>query len=136
MFQRIGASIRRFLAGRYGSDALNCVLLVLAVVVSLANNILANVFLDSRIYTGVIYHVLWLVMMALLVLSLVRSFSRNIPARRRENARLVQLWTRLRDRKNRYFRCPNCKQLVRVPRGRGKVSIRCPKCGEKFIRKT
>lgn len=136
MFQRIGASIRRFLAGRYGSDALNCVLLVLAVVVSLANNILANVFLDSRIYTGVIYHVLWLVMMALLVLSLLRSFSRNIPARRRENARLVQLWTRLRDRKNRYFRCPNCKQLVRVPRGRGKVSIRCPKCGEKFIRKT
>ncbi len=136
MFQRIGASIRRFLAGRYGSDALNCVLLVLAVVVSLANNILANVFLDSRIYTGVIYHVLWLVMMALLVLSLVRSFSRNIPARRRENARLVQLWTRLRDRKNRYFRCPNCKQLVRVPCGRGKVSIRCPKCGEKFIRKT
>lgn len=136
MFQRIGASIRRFLAGRYGSDALNCVLLVLAVVVSLANNILANVFLDSRIYTGVIYHVLWLVMMALLVLSLVRSFSRNIPARRRENARLVQLWTRLRDRKNRYFRCPNCRQLVRVPRGRGKVSIRCPKCGEKFIRKT
>ncbi len=136
MFQRIGASIRRFLAGRYGSDALNCVLLVLAVVVSLANNILANVFLDSRIYTGVIYHVLWLVMMALLVLSLVRSFSRNISARRRENARLVQLWTRLRDRKNRYFRCPNCRQLVRVPRGRGKVSIRCPKCGEKFIRKT
>ncbi len=136
MFQRIGASIRRFLAGRYGSDALNCVLLVLAVVVSLVNNILANVFLDSRIYTGVIYHVLWLVMMALLVLSLLRSFSRNIPARRRENARLVQLWTRLRDRKNRYFRCPNCKQLVRVPRGRGKVSIRCPKCGEKFIRKT
>lgn len=136
MFQRIGASIRRFLAGRYGSDALNCVLLVLAVVVSLANNILANVFLDSRIYTGVIYHVLWLVMMALLVLSLLRSFSRNISARRRENARLVQLWTRLRDRKNRYFRCPNCRQLVRVPRGRGKVSIRCPKCGEKFIRKT
>lgn len=136
MFQRIGASIRRFFAGRYGSDALNCVLLVLAVVVSLVNNILANVFLDSRIYTGVIYHVLWLVMMALLVLSLVRSFSRNIPARRRENARLVQLWTRLRDRKNRYFRCPNCRQLVRVPRGRGKVSIRCPKCGEKFIRKT
>lgn len=136
MFQRIGASIRRFLAGRYGSDALNCVLLVLAVVVSLVNNILANVFLDSRIYTGVIYHVLWLVMMALLVLSLLRSFSRNIPARRRENARLVQLWTRLRDRKNRYFRCPNCKQLVRVPCGRGKVSIRCPKCGEKFIRKT
>ncbi len=136
MFQRIGAAIRRFLAGRYGSDALNCVLLVLAVVVSLVNNILANVFLDSRIYTGVIYHVLWLVMMALLVLSLLRSFSRNIPARRRENARLVQLWTRLRDRKNRYFRCPNCKQLVRVPCGRGKVSIRCPKCGEKFIRKT
>lgn len=136
MFQRIGASIRRFLAGRYGSDALNCVLLVLAVVVSLVNNILANVFLDSRIYTGVIYHVLWLVMMALLVLSLVRSFSRNISARRRENARLVQLWTCLRDRKNRYFRCPNCRQLVRVPRGRGKVSIRCPKCGEKFIRKT
>ena len=39
-------------------------------------------------------------------------------------------------RKNRYYKCPKCKQLVRVPRGKGKISITCPRCKEKFVKKT
>ncbi len=136
MFKRIGASVRRFFAGRYGTDALNILLLALAIFFSLLNNLLAQFFLESRLYTGLIYGLLWLLTMALLSLSMFRSFSRNIAARRRENARLQRLWLRIRDRKNRYFRCPSCKQTVRVPRKRGKISIRCPKCGERFVKKT
>ena len=43
---------------------------------------------------------------------------------------------RLKDTDHRYFRCPDCRQTVRVPRGKGKISIRCPKCGRQFIEKT
>ena len=43
---------------------------------------------------------------------------------------------RIRDRKHRYFTCPRCHQTVRVPRGKGKIAITCPKCKEKFTKKT
>jgi len=46
------------------------------------------------------------------------------------------LLERLKDRQHRYFSCPRCRQPVRVPRGKGKISITCPKCREKFIKKT
>ena len=49
---------------------------------------------------------------------------------------LSLIFDRLKDRQHRYFACPKCRQTVRVPRGKGKISITCPKCREKFIRKT
>ena len=121
MFRRLGASIRKWMYGRYGSDQLNMLLLVLAVILSLTNTIPP---------------ILSLLMYGLLILAMVRMFSRNLSRRERENRRFLQLWMRLRDRNNRYFRCPSCGQTVRVPKHRGKLCIRCPKCGEKFIRKT
>ena len=86
--------------------------------------------------------------LALYVWALARIFSRNIDARRRENMaflRLLQnlsvkrraLGQRLRDgRFYRYYTCPGCRQKLRVPRGRGKIEIRCPKCGRTFVKKT
>ena len=71
-----------------------------------------------------------------LIWSMFRIYSRNIEARRRENAAFQRFFTRLRDRQNRYFTCPRCRQVVRVPRGKGRINIRCPKCGEQFIKKT
>ena len=56
--------------------------------------------------------------------------------RSKENRKFLQIVGRLKDRQNRYFDCPKCHQLVRVPRGKGKISITCPRCREKFIRKT
>ena len=41
-----------------------------------------------------------------------------------------------RDRQNRYFICPRCRQTVRVPRHKGKIAITCPKCKERFERRT
>lgn len=40
------------------------------------------------------------------------------------------------DKEHRIFRCPNCDQRVRVPRGRGKIEITCPRCGHKFIKRS
>ena len=136
MFRRLGASIRKWMYGRYGSDQLNMFLLVLAVILSLTNTILTYALRTSTVYRGIIAPILSLLMYALLILAMVRMFSRNLSRRGRENRRFLQLWMRLRDRNNRYYRCPSCGQTVRVPKHRGKLCIRCPKCGEKFFRKT
>lgn len=136
MFRRFGDSLRRFMAGRYGTDKLNMAMLVAAVALSLLNTVLSLFLRWNTVYLGVIYPLLHLAVIVLVGVDMFRMFSRNIYKRQQENKRFCQLLTRLRDRRNRYFRCPKCRQLVRVPRHRGKLSIRCPKCGEKFIRKT
>ena len=136
MFRRIGAALRRFMYGRYGSDQLNMAILVAAVLVSLTNSVLTVFLRESTVYSGIVAPILSVIVYGLLIYSFFRMFSRNIYKRQREHRRFTQLWMRLKDRNNRYFRCPNCKQTVRVPRGRGKICIRCPKCGEKFTRKT
>ena len=122
--------------GRYGSDQLNLALLIAAVVISLINGILSWFLGGSFVFSRIIWPVLYVLMWALLVLAIVRMLSRNIYKRQRENQKFRNLWLRLTDRSNRYFRCPACGQTIRVPRNRGKINIRCPKCGEKFIRKT
>ena len=136
MFRRFGESVRKFMYGRYGSDQLNIVLLVAAIAVSLTNSFLSLIFRNSFVYIRILNPILYLLMLALLGFGIFRMLSRNIYARQKENRKFRQLWTCLTDRKNRYFRCPKCKQMVRVPKKRGKINIRCPKCGEKFIRKT
>lgn len=122
--------------GRYGSDQLNMAILIAAVLVSLTNSVLTVFLRESGVYSSIVAPILSVTVYGLLIYSFFRMFSRNIYKRQRENRRFTQLWMRLKDRNNRYFRCPNCKQTVRVPRGRGKICIRCPKCGEKFTRKT
>ena len=117
MFRKIGDGLRRFMAGRYGSDRLNQCLLGAAFVLLLISAI------GGR-------QVQWMSMLSLLayvplIWSMFRMYSRNIEARRRENAAF-----------QRYFRCPGCRQVVRVPRGKGKINIRCPKCSRQFIKKT
>ena len=56
--------------------------------------------------------------------------------RYQENRKFLQIVGRLKDRQNRYFDCPKCHQLVRVPRGKGKISIPCRNCGTVFQEKT
>lgn len=136
MFRRFGESFRRFMYGRYGSDELNIALLICALAISLLNTILSLFLRLNFVYSYFVSPALYLVMFALLGFGLFRTFSRNIYARQKENRWFRQRWQRLRDRRNRYFRCPKCRQTVRVPKGKGKISIHCPKCGEKFIKKT
>ena len=135
MFRRIGNSIRRFMYGRYGTDQLNMALIITSLVLSLLINILSYFFAGSLVFS-IIYLVASLLIYALLFFAIFRIFSRNIYKRRRENQKFLNGWNRISDRKHRYFRCPQCHQTVRVPRHRGKINIRCPKCGEKFIKKT
>ena len=72
----------------------------------------------------------------LMGIAIFRTFSRNTYKRYRENRRFLMLIDRVKDRDHKYFDCPRCHQPVRVPRGKGKIAITCPKCKEKFIKKT
>ncbi|MBE6985090.1 MAG: hypothetical protein E7434_05715 [Ruminococcaceae bacterium] len=134
-FRRISDAFRRFMYGRYGTDQLNMALLVTAFVMSLLNSILSAIF-RSFAAMSMITLVISLLVYAILIYEVFRTLSRNIYKRRRENQRFLNFWNRIRDRSHCYFRCPQCKQTVRVPKHRGKINIRCPKCGEKFIKKT
>ena len=115
-----------FMAGRYGTDKLNMTLLWTSVIVMVV----------SLFCGGLLRSVLILVYYGLLVLALLRTFSWNTYKRYQENRKFLMLVDRVKDRQHRYFDCPRCRQVVRVPRGKGKISITCPKCGEKFIKKS
>ena len=85
---------------------------------------------------------------ALMIYSTWRMFSKNISARYAENQKYLNYryqmavkWDRfkkhLAQRKNyRFYKCPQCKQKVRVPKGRGKICITCPKCRTEFVKKS
>ena len=123
MFKKIGAALRRFMAGRYGMDQLNQTILYGDLILALIALILRSTWLNLLTYVPLGY-------------MFFRLLSKNTYARHQENRRYLQFLDRVKDRSNRYFRCPKCRQLVRVPKGKGKVSITCPRCREKFIKKT
>ena len=129
MFRKLGDALRRFMAGRYGTDKLNQWMLGAAIVLMVLGLIGSRTSSAVLAAAGVLAYVP-------LIWSIVRMYSRNIEARRRENAAFQRFLTRLKDREHRYFTCPKCRQTVRVPRGRGKISIRCPKCGEQSVKKS
>lgn len=128
-------ALSRFMAGRYGSDQFNIFLLVLAVVL-----MILNLFFIRNSFVSTI---VWL----LLIYNLFRTYSRNIYKRREENEKYLALLQPLQkriniikknhqDKEHKYFLCPNCKQMVRVPRGRGKITITCPKCKHQFDKRS
>ena len=124
---KLSAGFRRFMMGRYGTDKLNTTILSIGVIISLL-----SVFV--RIPT--VNLILTIICYGLLGCAILRMLSRNTYKRYQENRKYLQFLDRFKDREHRYFDCPRCRQQVRVPRGKGKISIRCPKCGEKFIKKT
>ena len=125
--QQLGYKFRNFMVGRYGTDKLNMVILSAGLVACL----ISAFFRDPQInllLTAVSY--------GLMIWALFRSFSRNTYKRYQENRKFLQFFDRLKDRDHRYYDCPKCRQVVRVPRGKGKIAITCPKCREKFVKKT
>ena len=125
---RFGAALQRFMAGRYGTDKLNIFLLSVGLILTIV-----CMFFQKIWWLELSLLILGWLLMALVI---YRTLSRNIYKRYRENRKFLMFWQRIRDRKHRYYDCPKCRQQVRVPRGKGKIAITCPKCREKFIKKT
>ncbi len=96
----------------------------------------------------ILYYVVYGIGIVLAVLWIFRVFSRNVSKRQAENTRfeyrmqkirrkVASLKQRWKDRKTfKYFRCPNCKQMIRAPRHKGKIRVTCSKCGHIFLTKT
>ena len=124
---KLSAHLRNFMVGRYGTDRLNMVILSAGLVTSL---------LSVLIRFAPVNLVLFLLSYGLMFWAIFRTLSRNTYKRYQENRRFLQLTGRMKDREHRYFDCPKCRQMVRVPRGKGKISITCPRCREKFVKKT
>ena len=127
-------AIQRFMYGRYGNDQLNVFLISLYLLLYVA-----------FLFTG--FKPLYWLTTLLLLAALFRLLSRNVIRRREENGRFLRLvdpvmrWFRLqrtihRDKEHRYFKCPNCGQQLRVPRGKGKITVTCRGCGASFQEKS
>ena len=126
-FQRLNYGLRNFMVGRYGTDKLNMVILMAGLAVCLVSPFIHSVKVNLLL-TAISY--------ALMFWAVFRSFSRNTYKRYQENRKFLQYFDRLKDREHRYYDCPKCRQVVRVPRGKGKIAITCPKCRERFVKKT
>ena len=124
----------RFMQGRYGIDQLNSFLMIVCVIC-----FIVNMFIGSIILTFIAYGT-WLFV-------IFRMFSKNIYARNRENDKYLNFfsplsrWLKLKlmskqDPSNKYFSCPKCKQMVRVPKGHGTVVVTRPNCQNKFEKRT
>lgn len=121
--------LRKFMAGRYGFDKLGQALMIAAAILMM----LAGIF-TSKVLVALSY--------AAAVWCIFRILSKNIVYRTNENRKYNILVNYLkayfrRDRKNyRYFYCPKCKKVTKVPKHRGKIAITCPHCRHEFIKKT
>ena len=128
-----------WMQGRYGADQLSRFESGLLIVI-----LIVNMFLRRT----VVYPILYFVSLGLLIHVYFRMFSKNIEKRRRENQwyctasyKIRVKWNKMvshhRQRKvYRFYKCPMCRQKVRVPKGRGRISITCPKCRQEFVRKS
>ena len=124
---KIGMWFRRFMQGRYGTDRLNMVILCVGLAASL---------LSAMIRQSTVSLFFWALSYGLMIWAIFRTLSRNTYKRYQENRKFLQFFEHLKDRQHRYYTCPKCRQTVRVPRGKGKIAITCPRCRERFVKKT
>ena len=127
--------LKNFMKGRYGGDQLNNFMLV----------VFAFLFILSRFIN---YSIISLISLMIAFAAYFRIFSKNIPKRYAENQKFLSFWQPIKKQFNfiinrvknmrhyKYFKCPNCEQTLRVPRGKGRISITCPKCKTTIIRKS
>ena len=127
--------LARMMYGRYGTDQLGFFTLLLMLI---WNMVFA--------FTG--WDALYILSFALAILSIFRIFSKNVSKRYEENQKFLQMTAPVRSffsaktaglldlRTHRHFRCPQCKQKIRVPRGKGNIQITCPKCRHEFVKKS
>ena len=135
---RFKEKIAQFMSGRRGADEFSRFLLIAALVFIVLSWMLG----------GALQSITWALGLACLIYCYVRMFSRNIYKRQQENHWFLQkksavtrwfrsIKDRWQQRKDyRFFRCPSCHTLLRVPKGKGKIQLTCRKCGNRFERKS
>ena len=130
--------LAKFMYGRYGLDELSKFLSSVSLLV-----MMVSLFLKYPAKT-----IVFAAAVVLLVCTYYRIFSKKYERRRAENSKYLRLRQRVRDsfglrrdmwtqrKEFRFFKCPSCKAVLRVPKGKGKVRVVCKKCGTAFEKKT
>lgn len=131
----------KFMQGRYGVDDLSRFTMGVALVL-----IILAMF--ANIFSRTVGSTLDILGVAAIVYAYIRIFSRNIQQRYAENQKYLQMTSKLRLRFNKeknlmkqrkthhIYACPGCGQKIRIPRGKGKIEIECPKCHTKFVKRS
>lgn len=133
-WEKIKGSLRRFMMGRNGADELSMAMLILALVLLLVSSITGSALINLL---GLVCY----------VLIIFRMFSRNVEKRYAENQKYITFRTKAKtgmsqwkvrlknSKKYKYFKCPECKALLRLPRNVGEVTVTCGKCRHAFKKK-
>lgn len=137
-FRKQRYKFQQFMVGRYGVDKLYRALLIFFFVFT----VLANLFYRVSKITYYAFEVMGFV---LLVYAFFRVFSKNIEARRQENASWLQFWGKIKGffkfqsdkfkqrKTHKFVKCKNCKKALRLPRHKGKINVTCPHCHTQFV---
>ena len=122
--RRLAFRFQQFMTGRYGSDKLNMVILVAAIVLEIL-----YAFLGLPVFA--------ILSILLIILAFFRMFSKNKEKRTKENHFLLQLISEAKMLRHYHiYKCPGCRQKIRVPRKGGViVDVSCPKCQTTFRKK-
>lgn len=134
-FDGLRRKFQTWMIGRYGIDELSRTLLWAGIII---------MFLSCIRVLRFFYPLAWI----LIIFSYFRAFSKNIIKRSRERDKFLRATSKIRsrfsvykkmwkDRKtHNYYRCPGCKTMIRVPKGKGKIAITCTKCRTQIIKTT
>lgn len=131
---RMREKLYRFMQGRYGTDKLNQFLFYLELILLVLSLFRKNIVINILFYISIIIY-------------LARALSKNYVARSIENQKFIRVQTKvthrfqainksLKDKQNKYLVCPECAQIIRVPRNKGKIEVRCPSCRKSFDAKS
>lgn len=127
--------LQRFLAGRHGPDQFSFALTIFSIVLTVVFWFVPVPYIGYLAYIPFFW-------------ALFRILSRQHTKRYAENQKYLSIWNPVKNwvvnhwhllfgsKTHKFYRCKQCKQLVRVPKGRGKIVITCPKCQTKFTKKT
>lgn len=135
MFNQLKIKLQQFMTGRYGSDQLSRFMLGVILII-----MLVSMFLRSGVLNFII--------MALLAVCYIRMFSKNHQKRYAENQKFLNVKYKITGRfgnlrrdisqrkTHHIYHCPSCGQKIRIPRGKGKICVTCPKCRTEFTKRS
>ena len=138
-FGNLRYKIGMWMQGRYGNDEFNRFLSIVAIVC-----FILSFFGTLCTPLGYAY---WLGL-AILIYTIIRSLSKNIRVRSKERDFYVNIKSKIvgffklqvrrikEGKTSKFYRCPKCRTIIRVPKGRGRIQITCPKCRQQFIKRT
>lgn len=142
MWQRMKMSMYRFMQGRYGFDSLSNFLLMEAFILIFLNLIISFTPLRISLISLLFSLLSWLI----IVYCYIRVFSKNYAKRKAQNDRFLMRTAGIREklkkrralrrirRTHHIYSCPGCSQKIKIPKGKGKIVITCPKCRMEFTK--